>query len=135
MFTGATVYFALARVPRWRTMQVRTFLPDFARVIKVADKVQPFFLVVTIASAALFVSSTEGTADLLGGAAIAGFAVTMLASLGVLVPLQRRMIKLGPDPAQRIEAMRERWLKGHLGRASLATLSFVLLVAAVLTAS
>lgn len=126
-FTSGVVYFAVARVPRWRTMEVPVFLPDFARVINVADKVQPMFLLVTILAASLYAGTLEGVREVLTRAATAGFALTMIGSLTFLVPLQRRMIKLGADPGVPIPEMRALWLRGHLGRASLAVISFALL--------
>ena len=135
MFTAAVVYFAVVRVPRWRAMEIPAFLPDFARVIKVADKVQPALLVATIGSAALTLGAVDGASALLTAIAIGGFALVLIGSLSFLVPLQRRMIRLGPDPAMRIDDMRARWLKGHLGRASLAATSFVLLVFAIVGAA
>ena len=130
-FTAATVYFAVARVPRWRTMEVPVFLPDFERVINVADKVQPMFLVATIVAATVYAGTLDGTREVLARAATVGFTLTMIGSLGFLVPLQRRMIKLGANPGVPIPEMRSRWLKGHLGRASLALVSYVLLTLAV----
>ena len=135
LFTGAVVYFALMRVPRWRVMEVGSFLPDFERTINVADKVQPMLLVITIASTALFLGSTEGSSRLLSLVAIAGFSLTMLGSLAVMVPLQRRIIRLGNDPTVPLGDMRTRWFRGHIGRASLAIASFVSLVAAVVQTS
>ena len=131
LFTAAVVYFALVRVPQWRGMEIRSFLPDFERTIDVADKVQPALLTVTIVAGVMLVRSAEGTSEVLAGVALAGFAAIMLASLTIMVPLQRRMIRLGSDPAVPIGAMRSRWLKGHLGRATLTVASFVLLVLAV----
>ena len=131
LFTTGVVYVASVRLPRWAAMDVPSFLPDFERAINVADKVQPMLLAATIVSAAVFSSSLEGTTRVLAYAAIAGFVITMVASLTVLVPLQRRMIRLGDDPSVPQREMRSRWVKGHLGRTSLALLSFVLLLLAV----
>ena len=130
-FTSAVMYFAVVRVPRWRAMEIPVFLPDFARAINVADKVQPALLVATIASGALMLGAVEGTSALLTAIALAGFGLVLIGSLSFLVPLQRRMIRLGPDAAMRIDEMRARWLKGHLGRALLAVTSFAVLVLAV----
>ena len=130
-FTAATVYFAAARVPRWRTMEVPAFLPDFERVINVADKVQPAFLVATIVAATVHAGTLDGTDQVLARAATVGFVLTMIGSLAFLVPLQRRMIRLGANPGVPIPEMRARWLKGHLGRTSLAVVSYVLLTLAV----
>ena len=126
-FTAGVVYFAVARVPRWRTMEVPVFLPDFERAINIADKVQPMFLVATIVTATVYAGTLEGIREVLTRAATAGFALTMIGSLSFLVPLQRRMIRLGPNPGAPISTMRARWLKGHLGRASLGVVSFILL--------
>ena len=112
-------------------MEVAVFLPDFARVINVADKVQPMFLVATIVSATVYAGMIDGTDEALARAATVGFTLTMIGSLGFLVPLQRRMIKLGANRDVPIPEMRARWLRGHLGRASLAVVSYILLTLAV----
>lgn len=125
LFTGAVANFAWSRVPIWRTMPGAHFVTDFDKSIAVADKVQPALLLVTIVGAVGFGLSTDATARVLALSAAAGFAVTMLASLVILVPLQRRIIALGPD-SQSLEAMRLQWFRGHLGRSVLSVLSFVL---------
>ena len=134
LFTSGVLYFALMRVPRWRAMEIRSFLPDFARTINVADKVQPTLLLATIISVSMLARSIDGTSQVLAVTAITGFTLTLVGSLAFLVPLQRRMIRLGPEPSSRLVPMRARWIKGHLGRASLAAASFALLVLAVLSA-
>lgn len=84
-------------------MEPRVFLPDFARTIRTADKIQPALLVVTIASLWMLSREVDGTAGALALAATAGFALTMVASVAILVPLQRRMIKDGPDAVPILE--------------------------------
>jgi hypothetical protein len=130
MFTAVVVYVAAVQGPRWRGMEIPVFLRQFALAINVADKVQPMLLVVTIVSSLIALRRLEGTSNVLAWAAVAGFALTLVGSVSLLVPLQRRMIKLGPDPSLPLDAMRARWLKGHLGRASLALTSFALLALA-----
>jgi hypothetical protein len=56
----------------------------------------------------------------------------LLASLAVLVPLQRRIIATPSAQAEDIEAMRLRWFSGNLGRSLLSVASFVLLVVATI---
>ena len=131
LFAGGVLSFTWARVPIWRSMKVPQFLPDFAQTIDRADKVQPALLTVAIGSAIAFAVSADQEARLLALVGTVGFAITMLASLAVLVPLQRRMIRTGNDPATPIDAMRQRWFQGHLGRTVLSLVSFAFLAAAV----
>ena len=131
LFAGGVLSFAWARVPIWRRMQLPEFLPDFSQTIDKADKVQPALLVVAIASAIGFAVSVDGDARALALAGVAGFVVTLVASLVILVPLQRRIIRLGADSRAPIEAMRRQWFQGHLGRSALSLISFALLAAAV----
>jgi hypothetical protein len=131
LFTTAVVFFASFRVPQWRVMERTTFLPDFKRTINVADKVQPALLVVTIISTAMLSSSVDGSGEVFGWVATTGFVSILLGSLVYLVPLQRRMIRTGSDPAVPIPEMRSRWIKGHLTRTAVALASFALLAIAV----
>lgn len=134
VFTARVLYFAGVRAPQWLAMERGAFLPDFARTIRTADKVQPALLVVTIASLWMRSRSADGAAAALALAASAGFALTMAASVALLVPLQRRMIREGADPAVPIPALRSRWVKGHIGRTVLSVVSFALLLSATLVA-
>ena len=131
LFTAATVFFAVNRVPRWRQAEVGAFLPDFAKVIHVADKVQPTLLVSTIISVVMLSRSIDGTTRAIAVAATIGFTLTLIGSVAYMVPLQRRMIRLGDDPAVPQKAMRARWIKGQLGRASLSVASYALLALSV----
>ena len=132
LFTLAVLYFAFVRIPRWRVMEVESFLADFERAINVADKVQPLLLLGTIAAAGMLSRSLDGTAQLLAQLATAGFVMTLLGSLVFMVPLQRRMIRLGKTRTYPLSATRSRWVKGALARASVAVLSFALLTLAIL---
>ena len=129
LFAGAVANVAWSRVPIWRGMPPAQFMTDFDKSIAVADKVQPSLLLVTIVGSVGFALTADSTARLLAFSAAAGFTVTMLASLAILVPLQRRIIALGPD-SQSLEAMRLQWFRGHLGRSLLSTISFVLAASA-----
>jgi protein-L-isoaspartate O-methyltransferase len=129
LFAGAVANFAWSRVPIWRAMPRAQFVTDFAKSIAVADKVQPALLSLTIVGAVSFALTTDSTARLLAIGTAAGFTVTMLASLAILVPLQRRIIALGAE-SESIEAMRLQWFRGHVGRAVLSVVSLVLAAAA-----
>jgi hypothetical protein len=135
LFTMAVVFFASFRVPQWRVMERSTFLPDFARTINVADKVQPALLIVTIIATAIVSSSINGSGRVFGWGATTGFALILLGSLVYMVPLQRRMIRTGADRAVPIPEMRSRWISGHLTRTAVTLVSFALLAIAVVTST
>ena len=131
LFAGGVLSFTWARVPIWRSMEVPRFLPDFAKTIDKADKVQPALLVIATVSAVGFAVSAEETARVLAVVGASGFGVTLIASLAILVPLQRHIIRTGNDPATPIDAMRRRWFQGHLGRTVLSLVSFASVATAV----
>ena len=131
IFTTAVLFFARVNVPRWQRMEPGRFLPDFAKTIDVADKVQPTLLVATIAALVVIVGSSDGSDAVLATAATAGFVATMLGSLAFMVPLQRQMIREGRDPSYPLATKKARWIRGHYGRTTLASISFVLLLLAV----
>ena len=124
LFAGAVVNFAWDRLPIWRRMPLAQFIGDFEQTIDIADKVQPAVLVVSIIAAGLFAISTDGLARVLALVAAAGFLAVLVASLAILVPLQRRIIRSQDEPHE-LEAMRGRWFQGHLGRSVLSVASFV----------
>ena len=126
LFTGGAVAFAWERIPAWRAMPPAQYLPDFAGTIHRADRLQPALLVVAIASALGFAIGASAPARTLALLAAAGFGVTLIASLAVLRPLQRRIIASSPQQPDAIEAMRRRWFSGHRGRATLAAACFTL---------
>ena len=125
LFAGAVANFAWSRVPIWRSMPPKHFITDFDKSIAVADKLQPAVLVVAIAGTIGFALTSNSSARVLSLLAMAGFVITLILSLTIMVPLQRRIIRLGPE-ASTLEAMTTKWFKGHLGRFVLSVLSFVL---------
>ena len=131
LFTGSVLAFAWDRVTAWRAMPAPTFMTDFGHTINRADKIQPAVLAVAIMTAIGFGVSTSGAARLLAFLAAAGFLVVMLASWGVLVPLQRRILRTDLADAENIQSMQRRWFTGHVGRTSLAIVSFILVAIAV----
>ena len=130
LFAGGAATFAWSRVPIWRRMAVPEFVRDFGETISRTDKVQPALLVVAVAAAVAFAVAADGSARLLAALGAAGFIVILLASLAVLVPLQRRIVAMQPSDAAAIEEMRARWFGGNLGRSALSVVSFALLAAA-----
>jgi Domain of unknown function (DUF1772) len=129
LFSGGAAAFAWERVHAWRKMPLPEFRADFATAISRADRVQPALLVTAIAATVGFALTTTGasrTLALIGGA---GFLLTLIGSVAVLVPLQRRIVA---DSEQRLdqEALRGRWFLGHLGRSLSGVTSFVLVALA-----
>ena len=124
LFAGGAVSFSWARVPLWRRMPPEEFTRDFSATIRLADKVQPALLVTAIASAVGYGATAEGSARTLAWTGAAGFAVTLLASLAVLVPLQRRIISAAHGDDAAVDRMRSRWFRGHLNRSVLSAASF-----------
>ena len=124
-FAGGAATFSWSRVPIWRAMELAPFGDDFSATIRRTDKVQPALLVVAIVSSLGFTVTARGAASALAWVGATGFVVTLVASVAVLVPLQRRIIADAPAQAPRVEDMRGRWFRGHLGRSVLALASFV----------
>ena len=130
MFAGGAATFAWSRVPIWRRMNVPQFVGDFAQTIVWTDKVQPALLVAAIVGSLGFVVTSDGAPRALAIAGTVGFIVTLLASVAVLVPLQRTLIATPASELVAIEGMRMRWFRGNLGRSVLATIAFVLVATA-----
>lgn len=134
LFAGGVVTIAWSHAAGWTTMPVREFVGDFDRTIRIADKVQPALLVVSILATAAVVTLAEGTPRVAAGAGLAGFIAILMLSAAVLVPLQRRIVASWEEAAtEAIESMRGRWVRGHVGRTALALLSFVAVAVAAVT--
>ncbi len=130
LFAGGSATFAWSRVPIWGRMPVSAFVRDFDETIRRTDIVQPALAVVAAAAGIAFAVTADGSARLVAALGAAGFILVLLASLAVLVPLQRRIIATAPREAEDLEAMRSRWFSGNLGRSLLSVVSFALLVVA-----
>ena len=130
LFAGGSATFAWSRVPIWRRMPVAQFVTDFEETIRRTDIVQPALAVVAAAAGIGFVFTADGWARFIAAVGAAGFILVLLASLAVLVPLQRRIIAAPSGAANDIEAMRVRWFSGNLGRALLSVASFAFMVVA-----
>lgn len=132
MFAGGAAVFSWSRIPIWRSMPMLRFGDDFAATIRRTDKVQPALLIVAIVSSLAFAWVADGVASVFAWVGAAGFMITLIASVAILVPLQRRIITLAYKQDSAVEDMRLRWYSGHLGRSLLSTASFAsLAVAAV----
>ncbi len=132
LFAGGAATFAWSRVPIWRQMAVPEFVNDFDQTIRRTDKVQPALLVVAAASAIGFAVTTDDAARLLLALGSAGFVLVLVASLAVLVPLQRRIVATPPNEAEEIEAMRLRWFNGNLARTVVSIAAFALMALATI---
>ena len=130
-FAGGAVSFSWSRVPIWRAMELGSFRDDFAATIRRTDKVQPALLVVAILSTIAFAVAADSSATGFAWMAAAGFIVTLVASVAILMPLQRQIIRGGIAQRSDVEAMRARWFQGHLGRSVVSMASFVSTVLAV----
>ena len=132
LFAGSALAFTWARIPIWRTMPLPQYLTDFAETIHRAARVQPALLVVAIVTALAFGMSASAPARTFALIAAAGLLATLIASVAILVPLQRRIIASSPQQADAIEAMRLRWFNGHRGRSALAAVCFTLVAIAAI---
>jgi hypothetical protein len=131
VFAGSVVAFAWDRVSAWKAMPLQQFMTDYDHTINRADKIQPALLVVAIVAAVVYGLTATGSTRILVLVGAAGFLVVMVASLGILVPLQRRILRTSPESGEAIHEMQQRWFSGHIGRAVLSVVSFGLVVAAV----
>ena len=132
LFAGGAASFAWSRVPIWRGMPVPEFVADFAQTLRRTDKVQPALLIIAVVSAVAYAVIADGAARLLAFLGAAGFVVVLLATLAILVPLQRRIVRTSPTETESVEAMRLRWFNGNLGRSVLSVVSFALLAIAAI---
>ena len=130
-FAGGAASFSWSRVPIWRAMEPGSFRDDFSATISRTDKVQPALLLVATLSTIAFAVAADSSATAFASVGAAGFIVTLVASVAVLVPLQRQIIRGAVAHRSDFEAMRARWFQGHLGRSVLSMASFVSTVLAV----
>ena len=122
LFAGGAATFAWSRVPIWQTMPADAFVDDFSQTLRRTDKVQPALLVIAIASSIGYAITADGAGSVLALVATGGFLAVLIASVGVLVPLQRRIIDRSQPEA--IGEMRRRWYRGNLGRSALSVAAF-----------
>jgi hypothetical protein len=113
-------------------MPTPQFIADFDETIRRTDIVQPAVAVIAAVAGIAFAVAADGWARLFALLGAGGLILVLLASLAVLVPLQRRIIATPSDQAEEIEAMRLRWFSGNLGRSVLSAGSFALLVVATI---
>jgi hypothetical protein len=133
IFAGGAATFAWSRVPIWRRMPLPDYVRDFEQTIRWTDRVQPALLIAAAISAIGFAVTADGSARVLAAVGAGGFVLVLLASLAIMVPLQRRIIATGATEGGDVEAMRTRWFSGNLGRSILSLVSFALVaVAAVI---
>ena len=129
LFAGGGATFAWSRVPIWRGMTAPEFVTDFAETIRRTDIVQPALAAVAAVAGIGFAFTADGWARLFAALGAVGLIIVLLASVVVMVPLQRRIIATRGQ-AEDLEAMRRRWFSGSLGRSVLSVVSFALLVVA-----
>jgi hypothetical protein len=131
VFAVGLVVIAWERVPAWRATDLVDFRTGFAHTLRQVDRLQPALLVVCLGATIGFASSTDGAARTLALLAAGGLLAVLVGSVAVLVPLQRRLVAAGSaPPPPDIEALRARWLAGHLVRTAVALACFALAVLA-----
>ncbi len=121
LFTGGVLTVTWSRLPVWKKMDFQSFKADFGHTIKVTDKLQPILLVSTIFTAGIFSLNKSGIEQILAFIAVGGFTITLLASVAVLVPLQKRVLNSNESSA----LMYAKWQQGHIGRTVLSLVSFL----------
>lgn len=112
------------------TANAKTFMIDFANAIRRADRLQPALLIASIVTALGFGIGATATGRTLAFMGTSGFVVTLVASVAVLVPLQRRIMGSSHLQPEVIDAMRHKWFRGHAGRSALGATSFLLVAIA-----
>src|SRR5512132_4106360 len=130
LFAGGVSALVWDRVPAWRSMPLAKFRTDFAGVVQRADRVQPELLVVAIVASFGFGLTDSGAARILALIGASGFLATLIGSVAVLVPLQRRMVSSSSLEAGALERMRHLWFRGHVGRILVGMASFLLVASA-----
>lgn len=123
LFTGGVLTITWSRLSVWKKMDSQSFKEDFGHTIRITDKLQPILLVITILSAGFFSFSKDGIVQILTLMVAGGFTITLVASIVVLVPLQKRILNSTESPIH----MYAKWQQGHIGRTVLSLLSFFLL--------
>jgi hypothetical protein len=111
-------------------MRLDQFRTDFAGVVQRADRVQPGLVMVAIVASSGFGLADSGAARILALIGASGFMATLIGSVAVPVPLQRRMISSSSSEADAVERMRHRWFRGHVGRTEIGVASFLLVALA-----
>jgi hypothetical protein len=130
LFAGGATSFTWSRVPAWREMPPPQFLADFAQTIRRTDRVQPALLLTAIVSTSVFGFTAGSTAGVLALFGAGGLLAILIASVGVLVPLQRRILATQPSQFETLGEMQRRWFRGHLGRSALSVASFTIVAVA-----
>jgi Domain of unknown function (DUF1772) len=131
LFAGGVVSIAWERSPAWRTMAPPDFRTGFVHTLRRVDKVQPALLSICLASTIGFAVTSAEDTRVLAAVAAAGFFLVLLGSVAWLIPIQRR-VRFGSElPADDVDELRTRWLRGHLIRTVAAVVLFILAVVAV----
>jgi hypothetical protein len=127
LFALVVSYFAWVRIPRWEPMSEIRFLPDFAKALRLADRVQPTLAVIAFGSTIAFGLGVPGASQTLTTVAAICYGLILIGSGLVLVPIQRGLIKgKVRDPG----AIRARWFMGHRVRTALGIVAVALMISA-----
>jgi hypothetical protein len=131
LFAGGVLWISWERVPAWRAADLVAFRATFAHTLRRADRLQPALLAANLVATVGVAASTSGAARTLATLAAGGALIVLVGSATWLVPIQRRLVAPGPQPAAAdIERLRAQWLRGHLARTAVALALLLLAVAA-----
>jgi Domain of unknown function (DUF1772) len=132
VFTGAISLFAWERVWLWRRMTLDQFAVDFRRSLRRADPAMPILLAMSAIGAIGLATKSGGGELTLLLVAIGCQLAIMVGSLALAEPINSRFRRLpeGVIPPG-AEALRRRWRRIHLARATLALAAFACIVLAV----
>lgn len=128
LFTGAAFAMSWGLAPIWQKLPVAQFKSQFAKNTRIADIIQPLFLVTVIVSAVGYAAACHGMGVTLSTYAAAGYILVLLFSALYMIPLQRKMAAFKDSG---LPAMRTKWINGHHIRTIAAMVSFALSIGAV----
>jgi Domain of unknown function (DUF1772) len=130
LFAGGVVTIAWERVPAWRRSPLADFQIGFAHTLRRVDRLQPALLSICLASTIGFAVTAAGLARSIAAMVAAGFLLILVGSVTWLIPIQRTLKAGTQASAVKVEALRTRWVRGHLIRTVVAVALFVMSVVA-----
>jgi hypothetical protein len=131
LFAGGVVSIAWERVPAWRAAELPDFRVAFAHTLRRVDRLQPALVAVCLVSTVGFALGADGRARLSAIFAAAAFLAVLVGSGAFLVPVQRRLVRAGPELSTADgERLRRAWLRGHVARTVVALAALALTVVA-----
>jgi Domain of unknown function (DUF1772) len=132
LFAGGVMLIALERVPVWRATKAPDFRTGFAQTLRRVDRLQPALLSICLVSTIGFAVTANGGASTIAWFGAVGFLLILVGSAAWLIPIQRTLKADSELPPSSVNALRGRWLLGHLIRTVLAVGLFAVTAAAAI---